>query len=96
MSETFTKGMAGIFTSEEACSSSVFLGLTYHTEQTFPERTNASEMTEAVVRGKAVWENNNIGCHSLLGEAPTSRRSWATCSSAGVVRRPSSPSCTPG
>ena len=47
----------------------VFLGLTYHTEQTFPERTNASEMTEAVVRGKAVWENNNcIGCHSLLGE----------------------------
>ncbi|MBU0853351.1 MAG: cytochrome c, partial [Gammaproteobacteria bacterium] len=42
---------------------------TYHTEQTFPERSNESEISEAVVRGKVVWENNNcIGCHSLLGE----------------------------
>src|SRR5690606_13740897 len=66
MSDTFTKGMArNIYFGGSVFFFLVFLGLTYHTEQTFPERTNASELTEAVVRGKEVWENNNcIGCHS--------------------------------
>ena len=41
----------------------------FHTERTIPERSNEAAMTEAVVRGKMVWEQNNcIGCHTLLGE----------------------------
>ena len=70
MSETFTKGMArNIYFGGSLFLFLLFLALTYHTEQTFPERTNESEMTEAVVRGKLVWEQNNcIGCHTLLGE----------------------------
>ena len=70
MSETFTKSMArNIYFGGSVFFFLVFLALTYHTEQTFPERSNASQLTEAVVRGKLVWEQNNcIGCHSLLGE----------------------------
>ena len=70
MSETFTKGMArNIYFGGSLFFILVFLGLTYHTEKEIPERTNESEMTEAVVRGKLVWEQNNcIGCHTLLGE----------------------------
>ena len=70
MSETFTKSMArNIYFGGSVFFFLVFLALTYHTEQTFPERTNAAQMTEAVVRGKLVWEQNNcIGCHTLLGE----------------------------
>lgn len=70
MSETFTKGMArNIYFGGSVFFFLLFLALTYHTEQTFPERTNESEMNESVVRGKLVWEQNNcVGCHSLLGE----------------------------
>ncbi|CAD5107162.1 c-type cytochrome [Zestomonas carbonaria] len=70
MSETFTKGMArNIYLGGGVFFFLVFLALTYHTETTFAARTNESEMSEAVVRGKLVWEQNNcIGCHSLLGE----------------------------
>ena len=70
MSETFTKSMArNIYFGGSVFFFLVFLALTYHTEQTFPERSNAAQMTEAVVRGKLVWEQNNcIGCHTLLGE----------------------------
>ena len=46
-----------------------YVGLVFHTERTIPERSNEAAMTEAVVRGKMVWEQNNcIGCHTLLGE----------------------------
>ena len=70
MSETFTKSMArNIYFGGSVFFILVFLALTYHTEKHIPERTNASEMTEAVVRGKLVWEQNNcVGCHTLLGE----------------------------
>lgn len=70
MSETFTKGMArNIYLGGGVFFFLVFLGLTYHTETKFPERTNQSALTESVARGKLVWEQNNcIGCHSLLGE----------------------------
>ena len=70
MSETFTKSMArNIYFGGSVFFFLVFLALTYHTEQAFPERTNAAQMTEAVVRGKLVWEQNNcIGCHTMLGE----------------------------
>lgn len=70
MSETFTKGMArNIYYGGSLFFILVFLGLTYHTERTIPERTNSDQITDAVVRGKHVWETNNcIGCHTLLGE----------------------------
>ncbi|QLF92649.1 cytochrome c [Pseudomonas sp. ABC1] len=70
MSETFTKGMArNIYFGGSLFFILVFLALTFHTEQTLPERTNEHLMNESVVRGKLVWEQNNcIGCHTLLGE----------------------------
>ena len=40
-------------------------------------------ITPAVINGKKLWETRNcIGCHTLLEKAPTSRPSWATCTSA--------------
>ena len=66
----FTKEMArNIFYGGSLFFILVFLGLVFHTEQRLPERTNQAALTDAVVRGKAVWEQNNcIGCHTLLGE----------------------------
>ena len=66
----FTKEMArNIFYGGSLFFILVFLGLVFHTEQVLPERTNEAAMTDAVVRGKKVWETNQcIGCHSLLGE----------------------------
>ena len=70
MSETFTKGMArNIYFGGSVFFFLIFLALTYHTEQTFPERSNETLLSESVIRGKTVWEHNNcIGCHTLLGE----------------------------
>lgn len=49
--------------------SAVFLWLTVDTLQQVPARSNESEMTEQVVRGKMTWEQNNcMGCHTILGE----------------------------
>jgi len=49
--------------------SAVFVGLTVDTLGQIPERSNASEMTEAVKRGHDIWTDNNcMGCHTLLGE----------------------------
>ena len=46
-----------------------FLGLTFDTHQRMPTQDNRANLTEAVSRGKLLWEKNNcIGCHSLLGE----------------------------
>ena len=66
----FTKEMArNIFYGGSLFFILVFVGLVFHTERTIPERSNEAAMTEAVVRGKLVWEQNNcIGCHTLLGE----------------------------
>lgn len=70
MSDTFTKGMArNIYFGGSVFFFLIFLALTYHTEQTFPARSNQAQLTESVIRGKGVWERNNcIGCHTLLGE----------------------------
>ena len=70
MSDTFTKGMArNIYFGGSIFFFLIFLALTYHTEQTFPQRSNEAQLTESVIRGKTVWEQNNcIGCHTLLGE----------------------------
>ena len=48
----------------------VFLGLSWHTlSEEVPKKTNEENLTEAVIRGKVIWEENNcIGCHTLLGE----------------------------
>jgi nitric oxide reductase subunit C len=47
----------------------VFIWLTVDTFQRIPAQTNAGDLTESVVRGKKIWEENNcMGCHTLLGE----------------------------
>ena len=48
----------------------IFLGLSYESVSTsIPRKTNADQITDAVVRGKHIWERNNcMGCHTILGE----------------------------
>lgn len=47
----------------------VFIGLTVFSLSKEVDQTNYEEITEAVVRGKVIWETNNcMGCHTLLGE----------------------------
>jgi nitric oxide reductase subunit C len=46
-----------------------FIGLTLDTFQRIPEQTRGHEITEAVARGKELWERSNcMGCHTLFGE----------------------------
>ena len=70
MSEVFTKGMArNIYFGGSVFFILVFLGLTIHTVKILPKADNRENLTEQVVLGKTVWEDNNcIGCHTLLGE----------------------------
>jgi len=70
MSEKFTKGMArNIYFGGSVFFIFVFLALSYDTVQRLPERDHRENITESVVLGKKVWEENNcIGCHTLLGE----------------------------
>jgi nitric oxide reductase subunit C len=70
MSETFTKGMArNIYYGGSVFFLLIFLSLTMHTTKEMPKQDNRHNLTEAVARGKALWEENNcIGCHSLIGE----------------------------
>lgn len=45
----------------------IFIGLTVYSMS--KDQTNEENITEAVVRGKDLWEKNNcMGCHTLLGE----------------------------
>ena len=48
----------------------IFLGLTWDTlSRGVPEQTNAENLTDAVVRGKKLFDENNcMGCHTILGE----------------------------
>ena len=48
----------------------IFLGLSFETVTiSMPTKTNADQITEAVIRGKHIWEKNNcMGCHTILGE----------------------------
>ena len=66
----FTKEMArNIFYGGSLFFILVFVGLVFHSERVIPARSNQQALTESVVRGKAVWEQNNcIGCHTMLGE----------------------------
>lgn len=47
----------------------IFIGLTIFSLSKDVDQTNHENITEAVVRGKHLWETNNcMGCHTLLGE----------------------------
>ncbi|AUC81164.1 cytochrome c [Lacinutrix sp. Bg11-31] len=47
----------------------IFIGLTIFSFSKAQDQTNHENITEAVVRGKVLWEKNNcMGCHTLLGE----------------------------
>ncbi len=70
MRETFTKGMArNIYYGGSVFFFLVFIGLTVDTVKRIPQTDNRENLTEEVIAGKRLWENNNcIGCHTLLGE----------------------------
>ena len=45
------------------------MGLIFDSERKIPQRSNAQNLTESVIKGKKLWETRNcIGCHTLLGE----------------------------
>lgn len=47
----------------------VFIGLTIYSFSKGQDQSNYGEITEQVVRGKNLWEQNNcMGCHTILGE----------------------------
>lgn len=66
----FTKQMArNMFYGGTVFFILVFVALIFDSERKIPARSNAQEITPAVVRGKHIWETRNcIGCHTLLGE----------------------------
>lgn len=70
MKDKFTKGMArNIYYGGSMFFFLLFIVLTVDTVKRLPETDNRGELTEIVVLGKAVWENNDcVGCHTLLGE----------------------------
>ena len=70
MNEVFTKSMArNIYFGGSAFFVLLFLALTFDTTSTLPERDHRENITEEVVLGKKVWEDNDcIGCHTLMGE----------------------------
>ena len=48
----------------------IFLGMTWHSlSKEVPNQTNEQNITEAVVAGKHLFDENNcMGCHTILGE----------------------------
>jgi nitric oxide reductase subunit C len=70
MADNFTKGMArNIYYGGGVFFFLLLVGLTFDTMMVLPERDHRENITEAVVKGKEIWEKNNcIGCHSLMGE----------------------------
>ncbi|MDM8546125.1 c-type cytochrome [Candidatus Venteria ishoeyi] len=71
MAEVFTKSMArNIYLGGSVFFLLLFLVLSFDTVRNeIPKRDNRENLTEQVVHGKLLWEENNcIGCHSLLGE----------------------------
>lgn len=70
MSQGLTSQMArNIFYGGTVFFALLFIVLIFNTEGRIPERSNAADITPAVVRGKHIWETRNcIGCHTLLGE----------------------------
>jgi nitric oxide reductase subunit C len=57
------------FLAGTAVCSVAFIGLTVDTFQRIPAQTHADKITDAVARGKDLWDSSNcMGCHTLLGE----------------------------
>lgn len=50
--------------------SALFLALSYDTHANrVDDQTNAENLTEEVIAGRIIWDENNcMGCHTLLGE----------------------------
>lgn len=48
----------------------IFLGLSWHSMSiAVPKQTHEENMSEAVIRGKVIFDENNcMGCHTILGE----------------------------
>ncbi len=47
----------------------IFIGLTVFSLSKAQDQSHEENLTEAVVRGKHIWERNNcMGCHTILGE----------------------------
>lgn len=70
MADQFTKSMArNMFFGGAAFFFLLLIALAFDTTQKLPARDHRENITEAVVLGKKVWEDNNcIGCHTLMGE----------------------------
>ncbi|BAL24028.1 cytochrome c [Azoarcus sp. KH32C] len=70
MSGTFTKAMArNIFYGGATFFFLLLVALSFDTMSGLPKSDNRANLTEAVARGKHVWETNDcIGCHTILGE----------------------------
>ena len=70
MSERITKDMAkNIYFGGGIFATLIFVGLTFDSVNQIPELSHQENMTESVVLGKKLWEDNNcVGCHTLLGE----------------------------
>jgi len=49
--------------------SAVFVALSIDSMKQIPKLTHEDKLTDQVVRGKYIWEDNNcMGCHTLFGE----------------------------
>lgn len=47
----------------------IFIGLTVYSLSKAQDQSHSENITEAVVRGKNIWEKNNcMGCHTIFGE----------------------------
>ncbi len=58
----FFLGGTGVFTA-------IFVALSVDSMRQIPALTHEENLTDQVVRGKAIWEDNNcMGCHTLFGE----------------------------
>lgn len=58
----FFLGGTGLF-------SAIFLALSVDSMRQIPKLTRQDQLTDQVVRGKMIWEDNNcMGCHTLFGE----------------------------
>ena len=70
MTERITKSMAkNIYYGGGMFALLIFVALSFDTVQQIPERSNEVNLTESVIAGKKIWENNNcVGCHTLIGE----------------------------
>lgn len=81
-SSMLTKSQAkNFFVVGTALCSAAFVLLTIDTFKRIPKQTNQAEMTDAVVRGKHLFDRNNcMGCHTILGEgayyAPELTKVW--------------------